>query len=129
MNSTRLSRLALMGLGVMSMFAAPVMAQPVLTLEGTCPGTMRAQAEGMRPRATAFLYFSPARGSYTFPPFHMCSGVEVGLDVRRLRLVGTARIDDSGSAFWEGAAHPRACGGFLQVIDNVCRITNVIEIH
>ncbi len=128
MSARRSVRLALWGLGATVLWAAPAMAQPVLTLEGSCPGPMRALAEGMHPEDVVYLYFSPERGSYTFPPLHQCYGVEVGLNVRRLHYVGSTRADPNGLATWEGTAGPAACGGFLQAMDRVCRITNVAEI-
>lgn len=128
MNARRSVRLILWGLSAAVLLAAPTMAQPVLTLEGSCPGPMRAQAEGMFPRAVVYLYFSPERGLYEFPPFHMCYGVDVGLNVHRLHFVGSTRADDFGTAGWEGDVGPRACGGFMQAMDNRCQISNVVQV-
>ncbi len=123
--------LALWSLAV-PMFAAGSAAactDPVLTLQGGCPARfLLAQADGMFPGSTAYLYFSPRQGSYTFPPLHMCEGVQVGLDVRRLYFVGSTRANEAGTAVWRGEAGPGACGGFLQVLDNHCSITNVAQI-
>lgn len=127
MSARRSVRLALWGLGA-AVLAAPAMAQPVLTVDGSCPGSLQARANGLFPTATAYLYFSPERGSYTFPPFHMCYGTEVGLNVRRLHYVGRTRVDDHGTAVWSGTGGPSACSGFLQAMDSVCRITNVAQI-
>lgn len=128
MSASRSVRLALWGVGAAVLWAAPAMAQPVLTVEGSCPGPMRAQADGMFPRAVVYLYFSPERGFYEFPPFHMCYGVEVGLNVHRLHFVGSTRADDFGTARWEGEVGPRACEGFMQAMDRFCRISNVAQI-
>lgn len=103
-------------------------AQPMLRVEGTCPGSMQAIAEGTYPEEVVFLYFSPQRGSYTFPPLHHCYGVEVGLNVRRLHYVGSSRADSNGLAIWTGMAGPAACGGYLQAMGRLCDITNVVQI-
>lgn len=108
--------------------AHPATAQPTLTIEGDCPGELRVQADGMHHREEVRLYFSPERGSYTFPPFHQCYGVEVGLSVRRLYYLGSVRADDFGTAVWSGSAGSAACGGFLQAMDRLCAITNVAQI-
>lgn len=102
---------------------------PVLTIEGACPGNLHVQADGIpTPGITVHLYYSPRRGSYTFPPFTPCYGVEIGLDVRHLWYLGATRADDSGTATWDGAAGPSACGGFLQAMSRICDITNVAQI-
>lgn len=61
MSARRCVGLALWGLGAAVLWAGPALAQPVPTLEGSCPGPMRAQAEGIFPRAVVYLYFSPER--------------------------------------------------------------------
>lgn len=128
MNANRSRGVALIAALSLSLLTTPALAQPVLTVEGSCPGSMRALAEGMYPRAVVYLYFSPERGFYEFPPFHMCYGVEVGLNVHRLYFVGSTRADDFGTALWEGDAGPRACGGFMQAMDNRCQTSNVGQV-
>ncbi len=113
---------------VLTITAGVCDAQSTLSVEGDCPGELRAQADAMYSRAVVYLYFSPEQGSYTFPPLHQCYGVEVGLNVRRLHFVGTVRADDLGTAVWNGTSGPAACGGFLQAMDNHCQITNVARI-
>jgi len=131
MRTLRNNRLALVGLGVMAMFAAPAMAQPVLTIEGACPGPMRAEVRGHRPERGLWLLFSPRANPFRLPKFHFCSGVELGLGYRGLREVGNTVSDENGFAFFEGVAGPLACGGYLQTLNapsGGCETSNVVQI-
>ncbi len=129
MTKRRSVRLALWGLGAAALIAAPAMAQPVLTLEGSCPGPVLAQVSGSSPGGVVRLYLSPHRGSYAFPPFHPCYGVEIGLDPQRIRHVATTRADQAGIARFNGDAGPAARGGFLQAMSDFCEVTNVVQIE
>ena len=130
MRTIRINRLALVGLGVMSMCAAPAMAQfePVLTLEGSCPGMLRAEVSGGRPNVTAFLLFASETGSIAIPG-HNCPGTRLGLGRRHLREVAFDILDNTGFAFFEGMAGSRACGGYLQVFVRTCETSNVVQIE
>jgi len=131
MSTTRLNRLALLGLSVMAMFAAPAMAQPVLTIEGGCPGPMRAEIRVAQPHQGLWLLFSPRANPFRLPKFHFCSGVELGIGYRGLRVVGNTGADENGFAFFEGMAGPLACGGFLQTLGSPgggCETSNVVQI-
>jgi len=130
MNTDRINRLALMGLGVLALFAAPAMAQfePVLTLEGSCPGVLRAEVSGGRPRVGAFLLFASETGSIAIPGNH-CMGTRLGLGRRHLRDVGYEILDNTGFAVFEGLAGSRACGGYLQVLVGTCETSNVVQIE
>jgi len=130
MNTNRINRLALMGLGVMALFAAPAVAQfePVLTLEGSCPGMLRAEVSRGRPDATAFLLFASETGSVAIP-HNFCFGTRLGLGRRNLRQVAVQGLDRFGATLFEGMAGARACGGYLQVIVNTCETSNVVQIE
>jgi len=131
MNTKRINRLALMVLGVMAMFAAPATAQPMLTIEGSCPGPMRAEIRGARPERTLILLFSPRANPFRLPKFHFCSGVELGLGYRGLRGIASTGSDENGFAFFEGVAGPLACGGYLQTLNypsGGCETSNVVQI-
>ncbi len=104
------------------------MAQPVLTIEGVCPGELRAEVRGASPGAVVQLYFSPQRGYYVFPIFHPCEGIEVGLDVRHVRFVMSTRADESGVALLQAMAGRPACGGYVQSYTDFCRVSNVAQI-
>ncbi len=131
MRARRSVRFALWGLGAAMLFAAPAMAQPVLTVEGSCPGFMRTEVRGARPARSILLLFAPMSGSYTLPLGHWCAGTRLGLNWRGLRIAAAARADESGFAFFEGSAGPRACGGYLQTLnypDASCETSNVVQI-
>jgi hypothetical protein len=108
-------------------------AQPVLTLVGTCPGPMRAEISGTPPRASVWLLYASETGSFTFPWYVTCGGIELGLGRRNLRSVGSVLTDDSGFGVIEGVAGPRACGGYLQALTYKatypCETTNVLKLE
>jgi len=131
MNTNRINRLALVGLSVMAMLAAPAVAQPVLTIEGSCPGPMRAEVRGAQPRRGIVLLFSPRANPFRLPKFHYCSGVELGLGYRGLRAIENTITDENGFVAFEGVAGPLACGGYLQTLnapDGGCETSNVVQI-
>ncbi len=131
MNASRSVRLALWGVAAAALWAAPALAQPVLMLEGSCPGFMRAEVSGARPSRSILLLFAPNQGSYTLPYHHWCGGTRLGLNWRGLRIAAAARADENGFAFFEGNAGPLACGGYLQTLnypDASCETSNVVRI-
>ncbi len=114
---------------MMALLATPcAMAQPVLSLEGSCPGPMRAELRGAPPNQSAFLLFSPSTGHFRIP-FGPCYGRILGLGHRGIREVASVIIDPTGIAIFEGAVGPAACGGYLQVLTNFCETSNVIQIE
>ncbi len=127
--------LALIAAGVMPMLSAPAMAQyePVLSLDGRCPGVMRAEVSGARPRSGLSLLFASETGSVTIPWFWQhCPGVELGLGRRNLREVASGTTDESGNLIIEGRVRSRACGGYLQVLTfplGGCLTSNVVQIE
>ncbi len=125
-------RVALWGLGA-ALWAAPAMAQyePVLTLEGSCPGMLRAEVSGAPPRDGVWLLFASETGSFRIPFWQYCEGVELGLGRRNIRAVDARNADEFGFAVFEGIASQRACGGFLQALTFPgagCLTSNVVEI-
>lgn len=128
-------RLALWGFVAAALCAAPAMAQyePVLSLDGRCPGVMRAEVNGARPRSGLSLLFASETGSVTIPWFWQhCPGVELGLGRRNLREVASGTTDESGNLIIEGRVRSRACGGYLQVLTfplGGCLTTNVVQIE
>lgn len=127
---TRPIRLLFAVISVMMTLAASSVAsaQPVLTLEGSCPGPMRAEVRGAPPNQAAFLLFARSTGSFVIR-HGGCWGTTLGLSSQGLRQVGSAVIDPTGFAFFEGTGGPAACGGYLQVLTNTCRTSNVVRIE
>lgn len=127
-------RLALWGLGAAACCAAPAMAQyePVLTLEGTCPGMMRAEVTGAPPRHGLSLLFASETGAFRVPDSFYCGGVILGLGRRNLRDVVAGTTDEFGFIAFEGSVGERACGGYLQVLTfplGGCLTSNVVRIE
>ena len=134
MRTIRINRIAVLGLGVMAMLAAPAMAQsdPVLALEGSCPGVLRAEVAGAPPRRGLSLLFASETGSTRIPNHAYCGGVVLGLGRRNLRVVEGGTTDEFGFIAFEGIAGGRACGGFLQVLTYPlagCLTSNVVRIE
>ncbi len=131
MNASRARQVMLIGVASLAIWNAPATAQPVLTLEGSCPGFVRAEVRGVRPDRSVLLLFAPMSGSYVLPFGHWCAGTRLGLNWRGLRIATAARADGSGFAFFEGIAGERACGGYLQTLnypDASCETSNVVQI-
>jgi hypothetical protein len=104
-------------------------ADPVLTLEGVCPGEITATVTEARGARLAALFFSRRPGETHIPPPYPCSGVILDLDPRTFRFIEYIETDESGTGRVTGTASPRACGGFLQVlVGSECEKTNVIRI-
>lgn len=132
MSARRSVTLALRGLGAAVLCAAPALAQPVLTLEGSCPGPMRAEVRGARPGVGVILLFASETGSFTIPWYLQCGATELGLGRRHLRYVASTASDQNGFAFFEGVAGTQSCGGFLQVHTSQsggCETSNVVRIE
>lgn len=131
MSARQPSTLSLIVASICVLSCASANAQPVLTIEGSCPGPMRAEVRGARPERSFLLLFSPNEGSTRLPKFHWCGGAMLGLDRRGLMIVSGAIADENGFAVIEGEVGLRACGGFLQTLnwpDGGCETSNVVQI-
>jgi len=118
------------GVVLLCIVAAPALAQPVLTLEGSCPGEMRAEVRGARPNDGISLLFSPREGRFRIPVPRFCQGVVLGLAWRGIRYAADSTItDETGFAYFEGQVNPGGCGGFLQALDRACQPSNVVQIQ
>lgn len=113
-------------------WCAPAIAQPVLTIEGACPGALRAEVRGARPERSLLLLFSPNEGQTRLPKFYGCGmGVTLGLDWRGLKILAEVVADETGFAAIEGFAGPAACGAYLQTLNRPsggCETSNVAQI-
>lgn len=107
------------------------LAQPVLTLEGECPGLLRAEVRNARPEKFILLLYAPHDGTFVLPRGNWCQGVQLGLGWRGLRQVAGVVADQNGVALFEGEVNSLACGGFLQTLNypsGGCEISNVVRI-
>lgn len=111
--------------------ASDASAQPVLTLEGSCPGPMRAEVRNAPRNVSAFLLFARSTGSFLIRG-GACWGTTLGLSSQGLRQVGEAITDGTGFAAFEGNVGRAACGGYLQILMGAgggCQTSNVVRIE
>lgn len=110
--------------------AGPAMAQfdPILTLEGSCPGMLRAEVSQRRPGKVASLLFASETGGVRVP-HNFCFGTQLGLGRRNLHEVDSQRLDRFGRASFAGMAGSRACGGYLQILVTSCETSNVVRVE
>ncbi len=106
-------------------------AQPVLILDGVCPGPMHAEIQGARPNAGIALVYSPRRGWFRIPWYYWCEGAILRLNPRGIQVVESVGTDENGSATFEGYVSAGACGGYLQTLSypsGGCETSNVVQI-
>ncbi len=123
--------LVLIGLVALAGAASVASAQdPVLSVEGTCPGQLRVAWEGAEPNRAAALLFSRVRGAYTIAGGAVCGGTMLGLGTEGLRLHRRFDSGPEGAGEMDGTAVPASCGGYLQivVIGSPCSTSNVVQI-
>jgi hypothetical protein len=128
---TKQSLRVFLGCVLFCILSALATAQPVLTIEGSCPGLMRAQVDNARPRKGIVLLYSPRTGSFRLPWYYWCAGTELGLHPRGIRIVADTVADENGHATFDGFVSSGACGGFLQTLNSPsgnCETSNVIRI-
>jgi len=104
----------------------------ILTVTGSCPGSVTIGWSGAAPRQSQGLLFARGRGSQVIPPGNPCAGTVLGLNANQLRLVdppGFFSSGNSGSGSFNGQATQGACGGFLQLIQGgSCLLSNVAPV-
>lgn len=103
---------------------------PVLSVDGACPGQLRVAWEGAEPNRAAALLFSRVRGAYTIAGGAVCGGTMLGLGTEGLRLHRRFDSGPEGAGEMDGTAVPASCGGYLQivVIGSPCSTSNVVQI-
>ena len=126
----RISSIVLIsGLAFLGAFAGSAFAQPVISIEGSCPGAVRFRWEGAAPNEWAGLLYSDERGTITLS--QPCGGTVIGLGPRGLRLVSVFRTSANGAGVANGQADSRSCGGFLQLVVQdgyPCTTSNVVQV-
>ena len=123
--------LVIAGLAVLSVFAGSAFAQPVISIDGSCPTRLTFRWEEALPDHTGALIYSHATGNFLLPG-PPCDGTRLGLGSSGIRLVRTFRTGPEGSGQMVGRAAAFACGGYLQVIivegNRPCTTSNVVQI-
>lgn len=111
--------------------AGSALAQPVISIEGDCPGRVTFRWEGAAPNQTAALAYSHATGNFVLPG-PPCDGTRLGLGSSGIRLVRTFRTGPEGRGQIVGRAAAFACGGYVQIIvlegNRPCPISNVVQV-
>jgi len=128
----RLSTMMLItSLVVPGVIAGSAFAQPVISIEGSCPTRLTFRWEEALPDHTGALIYSHATGNFLLPG-PPCDGTRLGLGSSGIRLVRTFRTGPEGSGQMVGRAAAFACGGYLQVIivegNRPCTTSNVVQI-
>ena len=96
----------------------------VLSLSGSCPGTIVADVSGATAGGVVGLVYSPTTGSFVIPGGLACAGTTLGLGAPA-RLIQTA-TSVAGTVTFSGTAPAASCSGFLQAVDgSSCRTSNV----
>lgn len=96
---------------------------PVLSVAGTCPGTVSVTVTGATPGGALLVLRSATEGTY-YVPSGPCAGLRLGLGEPAVAAVVTA--DGSGSFTLDRQVPAGACGLSLQVIDrDRCQPTGV----
>lgn len=98
----------------------------VLTVRGTCPGTLTIEWRGATPSQQQGLVFGADQGS-TIIPTGPCQGTMLGVQ-GQVRLVNTFGTGN-GSGSVNGRAGTAACGHYLQLVEaGSCNTSNVRQI-
>lgn len=124
------SILLISGLGILGVINQSSLAEPMISIEGTCPQRLTFRWEGASPDHQAALIVSRETGLFTIPAIQ-CSGTELGLGSQGIRLLATLRTGPEGRGEVTGRASQELCGQFAQllVVDgNPCATSNVVQI-
>ncbi|MCC6909645.1 MAG: hypothetical protein IT430_17040 [Phycisphaerales bacterium] len=104
---------------------------PVLSIEGVCPGEVSVSWEGAMSSKSAALVFSHETGAYRISIGAICGGTTLGLGVDGLRLLRRFNTGPEGAGAMHGTANPYSCGGYLQIVVvsmPPCETSNVVQI-
>jgi len=124
------SILVIIVLAVLSVFAGSATAQPVISIEGSCPTRLTFRWEGASANFPAALVVARETGECTLP-VDRCSGTVMGLGCLGIRAVAIFRTGLDGRGEVTGRASQSLCGQFLQmlVVDGrPCATSNVVQI-
>ncbi len=105
-------------------------AQPVISIEGSCPTRLTFRWEGASANYPAALIVAREIGECVLPS-NRCGGTVMGLGCLRLRVVAFFRTGPEGRGEVSGRASRSLCGQFLQMLvveGNPCTTSNVVQI-
>jgi len=124
------SMLVIIGFAVLSVFSGSAVAQPVISIEGSCPTRLTFRWEGASADLPAALIVARETGQFTIP-MKRCSSTELGLGSRGIRLLATFRTGAEGRGEVTGRASQALCGQFAQMLviaGRPCPTSNVVQI-
>lgn len=106
-------------------------AQPVISVEGSCPQRLTFRWEGASPDRRAWLVMSPENRGFQTPDGFPCGGTFLDIGPGSLRLVASFRTGASGRGQASGRVAPSMCGQYLQMVVEQglpCEKSNVVQI-
>lgn len=114
------------GCDAASRAAGLVVVAPVLEVDAECPGggSVLSSWQHAWPDGEVALLFSAAIGQTRIPNGQICAGTRLGLAPRQLQVVSRGQSGPNGSGSIEFQAPPRACSGYLQLIDLTSCVTS-----
>ncbi len=123
------SLLIVAGLAVLGVFAGSAFAQPVISIEGSCPTRLTFRWEGAPANCPAVLFVALETGRYTIPA-NRCDGTVLGLG-RGTRDVAVFRTRPEGRGQVTASVSQILCGQFAQMMvadGRPCATSNVVQI-
>lgn len=107
----------------------------LISLQGSCPGTMRLSWSGAPAGRPAGIAIATGQGNFTIPG-GACAGTQTGLNntLSLLTPPGVFNTGPNGSGSFSGNAGPNACGRFIQMLvvgpgAPPCGTSNVLQIQ
>ncbi|MCC6909716.1 MAG: hypothetical protein IT430_17405 [Phycisphaerales bacterium] len=101
---------------------------PVLTMGGTCPGSMQIGVTGATPGGNVALLHATGTGSVRIPNGNPCAGTTLGLN-STAQLYRVVRADGNGSLSLDLQVPAQACGRYVQALDAAsCATSNVARL-
>jgi hypothetical protein len=129
----RVSRIVTQAAVALSLFlAAPAIAQDnfIVSLSGSCPGTVTVTWSGAAPNHKMAILWGPAEGQSVIPGGSPCSGTHLGIKpLNMIQVPAILPTGPQGTGRVSGTANQSLCGGFIQLIVNdpspYCTTSNV----
>jgi hypothetical protein len=112
-----------------SPFLLSVSDVPMLTVTGTCPGTLTIDVTNAEPGGNVAIVFARSTGSVSIPGGFPCAGTLLGLD-GTAQLVATIQANALGVASISRNVPGVACSGVIQALDVAnCLTTNTATLQ
>lgn len=97
-----------------------------MAVEGTCPGSIKLTASGLKANAKVSLFRGEGIGTDALPA-GACSGKKTGLD--GLKPIQVAKAGPDGTLTLDRDVMGGACGAYVEIVDlESCRVSNVARV-